>query len=80
MGDYLQRAFAAWFCGSTLGPTPAYPSQVRSRDDITVEGKRYVILANSDQVLGVYRIKNDGLLRRLKRWPKAVEQAAGYEG
>jgi hypothetical protein len=80
MRDYLQRAFAAWFRGSTPGPTPAYPSQVGSRDDITVEGKRYVLLANSSQVLGVYRIKNDGLLRRLKRWPKAVEQAAGYEG
>ena len=79
MRDYLPRAFAAWFRGSTTGATPAYPSESTSRDDIIVQGKHYVVLANSYQVLGVYRIKNDGLLRRLKRWPKAVEQAAGYE-
>jgi len=37
-----------------------------------------VVLANSYNVLGVYRIRPHGVLRLLKRWPKAVEAAAGW--
>jgi hypothetical protein len=42
------------------------------------DGKAYVVLANSYQALGVYRIRPSGYLKLLKRWPKAVEVAAGW--
>jgi hypothetical protein len=35
-------------------------------------GKRYVVVRNADKVdnvLAVYRVRNDGMLKRLKRWP-----------
>ena len=41
-------------------------------------GKAYVVLANSYQVLGVYRIRPNGTLKLLRRWPKDVEVAAGW--
>lgn len=37
-----------------------------------VEGRLHVVLANSDGILAVYRVKNDGALRRLKRIPKCL--------
>lgn len=68
----VQRAFAAWFrfCKSVGGiPTqPANTSGIRE-----YEGKEYVVLENINGILAVYRIKNDGFLRCLKRWPKALE-------
>jgi hypothetical protein len=42
------------------------------------DGKAYVVLADQAQVLGVYRIRPNGVLKLLKRWPKAVEVAAGW--
>lgn len=39
------------------------------------EGKTYVVLrpGSGSHVLAVYRYRTTGLLRRLKRWPKAIE-------
>lgn len=34
--------------------------------------KRYAVLDNVSGVLAVYRIRRDGRLRRLRRWPAAV--------
>jgi hypothetical protein len=76
-GDYLARAMAAWLRGSTTGVAPQYPHHAMSME-VTVHGKEYVVLANSAQVLGVYRIRPNGVLKLLKRWPKAVETAAGW--
>jgi hypothetical protein len=36
-------------------------------------GKRYVVLENVNGVLAVYRVRNDGVLKGLKRWPKELE-------
>jgi hypothetical protein len=36
-------------------------------------GKRYVVLENANGVLAVYRVRNDGVLKGLKRWPKELE-------
>jgi hypothetical protein len=40
-----------------------------------VEHKKrlYVRLANRRGTLAVYRVRHDGMLRRLKRWPPAIE-------
>ena len=35
----------------------------------TVGGKDYVVLRNVRGVLKVYRVRNDGVLKGLKRWP-----------
>jgi hypothetical protein len=71
--DYLPRALAAWYKGSTAGYTRMYPSEARSHQITMPDGKAYVVVANSYQVLGVYRIRPSGYLKLLKRWPKAVE-------
>ena len=47
-------------------------------EEVTLDGKRYVVLANTHEILAVYRIKPDGLLRRLRRWPKTL--TAGVVG
>ena len=38
------------------------------------KGKKYVVLRNTRGVLAVYRVRNDRMLKRLKRWPDALEQ------
>ena len=69
-GDVRRRAFAAWFrTGGTDQPS----------DDsgvVEVEGKSYVALVNVRGILAVYRVRNDGVLKRLKRWGAAVDAAA----
>jgi len=36
------------------------------------EGRSYVVLANVRGTLAVYRVRTDGVLKGLKRWPDAV--------
>ena len=38
--------------------------------------KRYVVLSDITGPLAVYRIRGDGILRRLQRWPKELHEAA----
>ena len=39
-----------------------------------VNGKRYVVLRNVNGIMAVYRVRTDGILKGLKRWPKELEQ------
>lgn len=65
-GDLIRRAFAAWFRnGGTDRPT-------NDSGVITHGGKTYVVLQNLSDVLAVYRVRNDGVLKRLRRWPSDV--------
>ena len=68
----VQRAFAAWFrsCES-VGGIPIQPANTSGIREY--QGKEYVVLENINGILAVYRIKNDGFLKCLKRWPKALE-------
>jgi hypothetical protein len=67
--EYVRRAIAAWFRGGGPGqPMPANTSSVVEHD-----GKFYVELHNVNGTLAVYRIRNDGILKRLKRWPLELE-------
>jgi hypothetical protein len=45
-------------------------------ETVELDGRQYVVLANVNGLLAVYRIKPDGLLRRLKRWPRALDASA----
>jgi hypothetical protein len=73
-GDHYHRAMAAYFryCKKE-NYIPDQPSG-SSSGECTVQGREYVRLANVRGLLAVYRIKPDGLLRRLKRWPKELEE------
>jgi hypothetical protein len=64
MDELLQRAFAAYFrSGATDQPS-------KSASGIeTVAGLQYVVLRSARGVLAVYRVRNDGVLKGLKRWP-----------
>jgi len=73
-GDPLTRAFSAYF--STEGSFAAQPSTGTTGSAVeTIDGKDYVVLRNSGGVLAVYRIRTSGVLKRLTRWPKQLEEA-----
>lgn len=48
------------------------PSRSDTRVE-TIKGLRYVVLANAGNILAVYRVRNDGKLKGLKRWPLEIE-------
>ena len=68
--DLLRRAFAAHLRKSSEG-APMQPS--KNSDVRTVAGKTYVVLRNVGGVMQVYRVRNDGRLKGLKRWPSDLE-------
>jgi hypothetical protein len=44
-----------------------------SGEDTDAAGRRYVVLRDGGiDICAVYRVRNDGKLRRLKRWPAEV--------
>ena len=64
----VDRAMAAYF--RTESGTAQQPAN--NSDVYTLEQKRYVVLRNINGPLAVYRIRNDGILRRMRRWPKQI--------
>lgn len=65
--DLLRRAMAAYYkSGSTL-----IPSDIAS-GVWTVNDKVYVVLASGAEIYAIYRLRNDGVLRRLRRYPKDI--------
>jgi hypothetical protein len=68
-GYYVNRALSAFF-KKRLGS--GIPSEDYSRVE-KIEELFYVVLRDSNQnVLAVYRINNNGILRRLKWYPKIL--------
>lgn len=66
--DLRRRGFAAWFrTGGTDQPSGS--SGVH-----TVDGLKYVALHNGGKMLAVYRVDNQGRLKRLRRWPKELDR------
>ncbi|KUI17370.1 hypothetical protein AU192_01260 [Mycobacterium lehmannii] len=67
-GDELtRRAFAAYFrTGGTEQPA-------RSGGVVERDGLLYVVLRHSRGLLGVYRVRNNGMLRRMRRSPADLE-------
>jgi len=63
----------------TLRAFAAYPRtghrdrpSIDDSDVETVDGLDYCVLRNSNGVLAVYRVRNDGMLKGLKRWPAEI--------
>jgi hypothetical protein len=66
--EMIRRAKAAWFrTGGSDQPGSSHSGVEESN------GKHYVVLRNVNGVMAVYRIRNDGILKRMKRWPEEVE-------
>ncbi len=66
----MARATRAYFV-ATRGQKVDPPS-----DRSAVEkhgGKYYAVLRSDRDVLAVYRVRNDGVLKKLKRWPTSME-------
>jgi hypothetical protein len=69
--ELMARATRAYFAAAREGS-----ALIPSRSSSGVEecgGKRYCVLRNVDGVLACYRVRNDGMLKRLRRWPKDIE-------
>lgn len=66
--DYGPRAMAAYFrSGANIQPA-------HDVLQYTVRGKDYVVLQNVNGILAVYRIKPDGYLKGLRRWPAVIDE------
>lgn len=62
-------AMRAYFMtGRKEGFEPDIPSTHRS-GVYELDERSYVVLKNGNGILAVYRVRNDGMLKRLKRWP-----------
>jgi hypothetical protein len=69
-----RRALAAYYrtasrTGATIVDQPAGGGDVAEHD-----GKTYVVLSNVRGTLAVYRVRTDGVLKRLRRWPEEVAE------
>ena len=70
--NLVRRALAAYYkAAATQGGTPMQPSKPHVTRH---ESRCYVVLANGRGTLAVYRVRTDGVLKGLKRWPAAVAE------
>jgi hypothetical protein len=67
--DLTRRALGAYF--RTGGEYSMQPSGSASGVEFH-NGKAYVALRNGGGLLAVYRVQNNGILKRLRRWPAAL--------
>lgn len=72
--ELLKRAMAAYFRAGE-GQQPS------SNDSglMTHDGHKYMVLRNISGTLAVYRVRNDGMLKRLKRWPGALDTESAVD-
>lgn len=69
MDELTRRATAAYFrSGGTDQPARASSGPEKVGD------KEYVVLRNVRGVMAVYRVRNDGKLKGLRRWPAELNQ------
>ena len=69
---HYQRALGAYYrAGARSGGIVPQPRTLDS-GEWEYQGKQYVTLGHINGLLAVYRIKPDGSLKRLRRWPKAL--------
>jgi hypothetical protein len=69
--DLENRALAAYFrSAAKQGGSPNQPS---TPTNATVDGKQYVVLTNKNGILAVYRVRTDGVLKGLVRWPAELK-------
>lgn len=70
--NLVRRALAAYYKAAAVqGGTPMQPSKPRVARH---ESRCYVVLESVRGTLAVYRVRTDGVLKGLKRWPAAVAE------
>lgn len=67
--DVMRRALAAYFRSGGTDQPSARASGIRHLGSLG-----YAVLRTSDRMLAVYRVRSDGMLKRLKRWPAQLEE------
>jgi hypothetical protein len=70
MSEVVSRALRSYF--KKEGHQAAQPT-VRGTHQQEVADKSYVVLRNGSGVLAVFRIRTNGVLKRLRRWPTELE-------
>lgn len=68
--DLIRRAMAAHLRG---GGTPG---DIRGHAHTRGDGKTHVALTQGGRTVAVYRVRNDGKLKRLRRWPVELREGA----
>jgi hypothetical protein len=69
--DPTDRTFAAYFRYNRIGTMIDQPAN--SSREVDYRGRQYVVLHNVRGILAVYRVRTSGALKRLRRWPAALE-------
>lgn len=69
---YLARAMAAYYRTEAATHQGAQPPSPDRSHVVMLAGKAYAVLAHERGIVAIYRIKNEGILKRLKRWPDAI--------
>lgn len=73
--ELTRRAIAASHRAAVrLGGSPMQPSRHSGVEEHG--GRLYVALRNLNGVFACYRVRNDGSLKSLKRWPAAIGKQA----
>ena len=70
--EAVRRALSAYYRYRGYGGSPDAHS---SSEHVQHEGLEYVVLANGFETLAVHRLGNNDRLRRLRRWPEAMNNA-----
>lgn len=78
--NYNMRALASYYRrGAKVHPDPSMTDSyfiLRHLNDETVNFMQYIRLANESGTVAVYRLTNRNELRRLKRWPRSIEDGS----
>jgi hypothetical protein len=71
MTDYTNRALAAWYRAGATGNAPsARMASAGGREYVVLRGQRAL---GGPVIVAVYRVRNDGVLKGLRRWPRELE-------
>jgi len=69
MDELLARAIKAYYVARRREGTIADQPNISDSGTEAHDGKRYIVLRNSKGTLAVYRVRRDGGLKIVKRWP-----------
>ena len=69
MDELLARAIQAFYIARRQEGVIADQPNINDSGTETHNGKRYIALRSSKGTLAVYRVRHDGSLKALKRWP-----------